>query len=432
MSARKLKNNVSWEILFEEEKIIEHIERDGFFDISSSKINEQREARLMTKFDHAVQLPKIFRDNGLSIQPVSRGGYIIGAFNSYFQLPKKSSTDITYLELPSHIETLNPSNIYSESSAILCAFLSGMINDVLGEETDFTVFGRMSTGTFNYQIKNTKTNTSQTISVTNSQCEIDGGFEGTSKLAIIEAKCQTVEDFIIRQLYYPYRLWTSKTNKEVIPIFLSVSNDIFSFYRFHFSELNVYNSIELVSEHRYCLSPSDIDISDIRNILESTKIVPEPVKIPFPQADIFPRIIDLLGRLYDADKPISKDEITLIYAFNVRQTDYYVSAATYLGLVSKKRSNNYEIVYFLSTEGHFIMAQHPRNKNLALVKCILSHKIFNLSLRNHLENARMPTLEDIVCIMRQESEKNYSDITLKRRAQTVRGWVEWILTLTMM
>lgn len=237
MSVHKLKNNVSWEILFEEEKIIEQIERDGFFYISSSKINEQREARLMTKFDHRVQIPQIFRDNGLSIQPVSRGGYIIGAFNSYFQLPKKSSTDITYLELPSHIETLNPSNIYSESSAILCAFLSGMINDVLGEETDFTVFGRMSTGTFDYQIKNTKTNTNQTISVTNSQCEIDGGFEGTSKLAIIEAKCQTVEDFIIRQLYYPYRLWTSKTNKEVIPIFLSVSNDIFSFYTFYFSPI---------------------------------------------------------------------------------------------------------------------------------------------------------------------------------------------------
>ena len=385
----------------------------------------------MTKFDHGVQLPKIFRDNGLSIQPVSRGKYIIGAFKSYFKLPKKSSTDIHYLNLPSHIETLNPNSIYSESSAILCAFLSGMVDDVLGEEVEFTVFGRMSTGIFDYQIQNKKTNTSQTISVTNSQCEIDGGFEGTSKLAIIEAKCQTVEDFIIRQLYYPYRLWTSKTKKEVIPVFLSVSNDIFSFYTFRFSKLNIYNSIELVSEHRYCLSPSDIEISDIRNILESTKIVPEPEKIPFPQADIFPRIIDLLGRLYHVDKPISKDKITLIYAFNVRQTDYYVSAATYLGLISKEQKNKCEIIYSLSPKGYFIMTQHPRNKNLALVECILSHKIFNLSLRNHLENAQMPTLEDIVNIMRQQSEKKYSDKTLERRAQTVRAWVDWILKLTL-
>lgn len=70
--------------------------------------------------------------------------------------------------------------------------------------------------------------------------------------------------------------------------------------------------------------------------------------------------------------------------------------------------------------------------NIFQMKSILSHRIFDLSLRNHLENAQMPTLEDIVYIMRQESNKQYSNITLKRRAQTVKGWVEWILKLTMM
>ena len=158
-----------------------------------------------------------------------------------FQLPKKSSTDISYRELPPNIETLDPTNIYSESSAILCAFLSGMIDEVLGEETNLTIWGRMSTGTFDYQIRNTKTKINQNIWVRNSQCEIDGGFEGESKLALIEAKCETVADFIIRQLYYPYRLWTSKTNKEVVPIFLTISNDIFCFYRFSFLDKNLYN-----------------------------------------------------------------------------------------------------------------------------------------------------------------------------------------------
>ena len=71
MSANPLKNDIAWEALFEEENIIEKIKQDGFFEISSSKINEQREARLMTKFDHAVELPKIFQNNGLTIQPIS-------------------------------------------------------------------------------------------------------------------------------------------------------------------------------------------------------------------------------------------------------------------------------------------------------------------------------------------------------------------------
>lgn len=106
MSKGISKNDRAWEILFDEENILQHIKQDGFFYISSTRINQQREARLMAKFDHAVQLPKIFRQHKLSIQPVSRGSYIIGRFNSYFSLPKEHSSKILYFDLPEHIETL--------------------------------------------------------------------------------------------------------------------------------------------------------------------------------------------------------------------------------------------------------------------------------------------------------------------------------------
>lgn len=217
MTENKSKNDLAWESIFVELEILEKIEQDGFFQISSAQINKHREARLLTKFDHAVQLPKIFQKNKLSIQPIFRGGYLIGTFDSYFKLPKKHLPDIIYIGFPFQTETVNPNNIHSESSAILCASLSEMIDDVVGEKTKFTVFGRMSTGKFSYQIENTVNNKTQTVNVKNSQCEIDRGFEGESKFAIIEAKCESVDDFIIRQLYYPYRLWKSKTSKEVIP-----------------------------------------------------------------------------------------------------------------------------------------------------------------------------------------------------------------------
>lgn len=60
MSANLSKNDVAWQSIFQEEDIIPSIQRDGYFYISSEKINKYREARLMTKFDHQVQLPKIF------------------------------------------------------------------------------------------------------------------------------------------------------------------------------------------------------------------------------------------------------------------------------------------------------------------------------------------------------------------------------------
>ncbi len=433
MTASKSKNDQAWEIIFEEEQILNLIARRGFFQISSTRINQQREARLMTKFDHAVQLPQIFKDNNLTIQPISRGNYVIGAFESYFPLPKKSTVEVIYRELPANIETLEASNIYSESSAIICAFLSGMIDDVLGEATNFTVLGRMSTGTFDYKIRNLKTGLFHDIKVTNSQCEIDGGFEGESQFAIIEAKSETINDFIVRQLYYPYRLWNSKIEKEVVPIFLTISNDIFTFYRFRFNEEDLYNSLELVSERRYCISKSDIEMSDIRSILTETKIVPDDDNIPFPQADSFPRIIDLLGRLYNANESLSKDEITLIYAFEERQTHYYVTAAIYLGLVTREQKATQEVTYSLSKHGYFVMSQHPRERNIKLLKCILQHRIFNDSLAAWLQKAESLSKEEIVSIMGKGNEKIAvgSETTRRRRASSVRGWIEWILELPM-
>jgi hypothetical protein len=80
MTEKQPKNDVAWHALFEEE----HIQENGYFTISAARINKQREARLMTKFDHKAQLPKLFRDNELSIQPISRKEYLIGSFESYF------------------------------------------------------------------------------------------------------------------------------------------------------------------------------------------------------------------------------------------------------------------------------------------------------------------------------------------------------------
>lgn len=37
----------------------------------------------MTKFDHRINLPKLFSDNNLSILPVTRGSYIISKFEAY-------------------------------------------------------------------------------------------------------------------------------------------------------------------------------------------------------------------------------------------------------------------------------------------------------------------------------------------------------------
>ena len=71
-------------------------------------------------------------------------------------------------------------------------------------------------------------------------------------------------------------------------------------------------------------------MADIQEILRDVTIEVEP-NLPFPQADKFERVINLCELLNE--KILNKDEVTAKYDFDARQTDYYTSAARYLGLI---------------------------------------------------------------------------------------------------
>src|SRR5690625_6449075 len=92
----------------------------------------------MAKFDHKRNLPYIFKENDLSIMPISRSEYVIGEFN-VFQKVKYNIKSPQIVDTPSHLTTIDPTNLYSESSALHCASVSGMINNLLGEEAEQTV-----------------------------------------------------------------------------------------------------------------------------------------------------------------------------------------------------------------------------------------------------------------------------------------------------
>ena len=58
----RYKNDIAWEQIFEKHRILDAIKSKGRVTISSTDINEFREARLMTKFDHRSQLPHLLHD----------------------------------------------------------------------------------------------------------------------------------------------------------------------------------------------------------------------------------------------------------------------------------------------------------------------------------------------------------------------------------
>ncbi len=430
MPPQKSKNDIAWEALFAERDIVRDVDANGLHRITAGDINTKREARLMTKFDHLVNLPQIFAQHALAILPDTRSSYVIGRFDCYAKIEAAQNEVIIQKNLPNWIQSLSTENLYSESTALLCAQHAGLFEDVLEEEVTFTVFGRMSTGEFDFSILATKSGgtVKQALHIDRAQCEIDGGFEGAETFALVEVKNQEVEDFHIRQLYYPYRLWTSKLSKRIVPVFLTYSNEVFTFSVYEFAQMDEYNSIQLVKRKRYQIVPTEIEIADIRHTLTSTQIQPEPQDVPFPQADRFERVIDLLTRLRAAGGTLTQDDITTNYAFDIRQTQYYTNAGRYLGLIDRVQDQT-GVSYTLTSLGTQLMRKAPRARNLELVKLILKQSVFRTAVEFYLDNARAPSRDEIVDFMRQ-ARLPCNETTKERRAQSVIGWIRWLIGLT--
>lgn len=421
--AEKFSINKAWERLFEEYNIIENVHKKGEFRISSYQINKLKEARLMAKFDQSSQLPEIFRENGLSILPITRGEYLISSFKTH-EIIEYTNVKPKFVEIPD-LQTINYKDLYSESSALLFAFNSGIIQDILeAPKVYFTVNGRMSSGEFDYYIYNPMCHEKkQHICVHNVQIEIDAGYESSDAFCICEAKNVYVQELLIRQLYYPYRLWKNKIEKTIVPVFIVFSNDIFHVFKCVFEDDIYYNSLKITEHRTYTFADEEIKLSEIVDLWRELAPIKEP-NITFPQADSFPRIVDLLSILNDRN--LTKDEVTLKYEFEERQTNYYVSACEYLGFIKRKRNLYGEVEYQLTENAKRIMSLKYKRKYMEIIKAVLSrpvfYKVFELALLKH----EVPDKKQICRIM-SESQLNISESTIERRANTVKSWIDWIL-----
>ena len=378
----------------------------------------------MTKFDHKVNLPAIFAANNLSILPITRGDYIISSFSAYKEFDEPS-TDVQKISIPAHIQSLMPQFLVSEAIALNCANACGILNDFLeDDELVPTVSGRMSSGGFRFNI-DTAFGT-KCITVNNSQIEIDAAYEGIHYLSLFEAKRDLSDDFLIRQLYYPFRVWSGRVTKTVKPVFLIFSNGVFNLYQYQFDNPQNYNSLHLVKQKNYVIA-TEIGLADIDNLLRTVPLVNEP-DISFPQADRMSRIVNLIELLNE--KPMSKQDITSEYAFDERQTNYYTDAGRYLGLIDKSRDSDGIILFQLSALGRRVMELEYKERQLAIVSQILAHKVFNETLRLHLECGEMPDKHTIVQIMKRSNLYHVeAESTYLRRSSTVIGWINWILGL---
>lgn len=425
-----LSANEAWKVLIDKYNILEEVQKNGCYHIKASQIKQFKEPRLMAKWDSTDALPKVLRDNKINILPDSRSSYVIGDFLLYQKIPEleENVTQMAHVELPDY-ESIDVNNISSEANAINVLLLTGILDDFLNTNDNVATFnGRMGTGEFEFVIDTTR-NIKRKISVNNAQCEIDGGFENDDSVVIMEAKNVVHEDFHVRQLYYPYRLWKNKVNKPIRLVFSVYSNMIYRLFEYRFNVLEDYSSIELVRTKNYSLQDTTITLDDLFQVRKDTLVKTDDnmdnSDVPFIQANSMERIISLLENMYE--NPMTSQQIAELMDFEPRQSDYYYNAGKYLGLFEKVNEDKQRVVA-LTSLGNKVFKLNYKKRQLKLVELILEHQIFSDLFDGMIKTGDMPNKKDIEDEMRALHVCDEGQIV--RRASSVYGWIKWIFNLT--
>lgn len=421
------KNDIAWNKIFDELPILDEIEKCGSFKITAEQIKSigKREPRLMAKIESKKTEPKIFRDKKLCIMPChNRGSYTIGHYDAFLNINNERA-EIHTPVLSKHFDMLNPINMSKEPSVILAAKNYGILDCITGdEEPVMTDFGRESTDSFNFHINDLIGGEPHQISVNKSQLEMDGVFESDSYIINIEAKMGLREDFLARQLYYPFRLIQEKTEKEIINAFVTHSAGSTYINTFKVEEVDNYNSFKLIKNYRFDYY-EPIRINDIKSIINSTTPEKEKSDFPFPQADTIQKVFDSI-EIMKKTGGVTQKELAYFLTVSERQGGYYSNACAYLGLAVINYSKPYK--YSLSPYAESLLNQPLKERFLSVIKLIAKHDVFNHFLKEYLEQCEPPKISEIEDYIKENVLK-VRESTPHRRAQSVSNWISWIMKL---
>jgi hypothetical protein len=215
-------------------------------------------------------------------------------------------------------------------------------------------------------------------------------------------------------------LWKAAINKPVRNIFLTHSNNIFDFYEIDFLvDLNL-SSASLVKHARYTLGTNVPKKSELQKALLELSFI-SPLGAPFPQADDFDRVIDIVALLIEGPK--TKNDLAENYDFDPRQSDYYLNAARYLGLVESLDHSTYGPSELASV----IYSKSAQEKNAFLMAILIKVPAVNELNKVWTTDGKKPSIEKAIGILKNLPDTPVlADSTMKRRAQTVMSWTAWL------
>ena len=80
----------------------------------------------------------------------------------------------------------------------------------------------------------------------------------------------------------------------------------------------------------------------------------------------------------------------------------------------------------MTEDGFVTCANFENQRNKKLFVKVIEHRVFNKVFKEAVKINEIPSI-DFICSVMKKDGIVLSDDTLKRRASTVRGWIQWML-----
>jgi hypothetical protein len=370
------------------------------------------EPRLMAKIDRREELPAVFVEAGVFLLPVANGAYAIVRGEGYHDLEPLAEPPSLFLSrLPFPLATAGAGA--SETQHIDFAFNSGLVERFAGLGNLFlTIRGRKRAPEFEFRVGEL------TIRAGNVQVEIDAGFEGERHIVVLEGKIGARDTFHIRQLYYPYRFWSTLVpEKTIVPIFFTYQPEsrLSTFWEYRFADPFDYGSIELVRAQSFVIRPAETNVLEPRSL----RRVGGPALGPnvVPQANDMAKIAELPFRVAEGHTTVAA--LARAFDFDERQSRYYREAVEALGLIWTRQGR-----LGLTETGREFVSLPVQGRNELLFRQILRLPLFyELLLDLFLDPDKSLAQGQIAATIERLSR--YRGNTPVRRANTVLAWLRW-------
>ncbi len=407
--------NQAWTKLFNELQIRAHLNDVGRFTLTANQIKKisGKEPRIMSKWDSSEARPKVLSQAGVTILPTSRHGYVLLKGNGYKNLPESAPPVLHSPEKLEQFTTLPWRNdLTKESLVIDIAAVSSMLRTFTGEkDLALTVRGRSGTPAFNFLFDGSEH--VHTVTVDRAQIEVDAGFEGEC-VWLIEAKIGEPKDFLVRQLFYPWRSWTEQTSKPVVPLFLTYTNRTFGLFRYDFADPQNYHSITLRESRWFTLDEPEC-VASLEDLYEASNSVVPPTNV-FPQADTLGNVIAAVELFAEDISEVA--QLALRWGYDRRQGHYYADAAEWLGFIARRGKRRE-----LTRRGANFCTANRWERFELLFQAVVATPVFRECIRQKLIGG-LPEKAEIAEMILKQGYGNRT--TANRRAKTVLDWVDWL------